>query len=206
MKTFYLTLLAAAAALLVAGCAHEPHTQFHTLMAQAAPGPVAARPNGPRLVFSLAAVSVPAQVDRPQWVLRLPDGGVQLLEQQRWVGSLSDEWRAALADRLSQTLGALDIGRLPGGNDLPPPQRLQVALQRFDSSIGQEAVEQVLWTVQAAGDAGPALTCSSLLREPATGDYNALAAAHRAVLARLADAIGTVMLSLQAGRPAACPG
>jgi uncharacterized lipoprotein YmbA len=202
-----LSLLALAGALLATGCASEPRTQFHTLMAAAPPGPVAKRPDGPPLAFSLAMTSVPAQADRPQWVLRLPDGGAQLLEQQRWISPLGDEWRAALADRLTQQLGAIDTGRQPAAANLPPALRLQIALQRFDSSIGQEAVQQTLWTLQPPADStAPSVTCSSLLREPAVGDYSAMAAAHRALVARLADAIGSAMSAMQAGQTVACPG
>jgi len=186
---------------LLAGCAaSQPPTSFHTLMP--ALDATAVPPPGPaRLAIRIAPVRVPAQVDQPQWVVRTADGGMQVLEQQRWVASPADEFREALADRLTRGLGALDLSRTGAASSGLPVWQLQVELLRFDSVAGKEAVQQLVWSLRPPGDGAPALSCSSLVREPAGEGYAALAAAHRAALMRLADAIAAAIV----GGAARCP-
>lgn len=178
---------------LLAGCAaSQPPTSFHTLM-PASDATVAPAPDPARLAIRVAPVRVPAQVDQPQWVVRGADGGMQVLEQQRWVASPADEFREALADRLTRRLGALDLSRTGSAPNGLPVWQLQVELLRFDSVAGKEAVQQLVWSLRPPGDGAPALSCGSLMREPAGEGYSALAAAHRAALMRVADAIAAAI-------------
>ncbi len=190
---------------LLAGCAaSQPQTSFHTLM-PSADATVAPLPGPARLALRIAPVRVPAQVDQPQWVVRGADGSVQVLEQQRWLASPGDEFRDALADRLVRRLGALDLSRAGTAAAGLPVWQVQLELLRFDSVAGKEAVQQSTWSLRNPDAAAPALSCRSLVREPATDGYAALAAAHRAALARTADHIAEALRALGEGRPAACP-
>jgi hypothetical protein len=187
---------------LAAGCASEVPTEFHTLIA-----PAPSLPNVPAsgLRFRIETpVHVPAQVDQPQVVLRRADGSLQVLEQQRWVAPLADEWRDALSQRIALQLGALDVSRLrpaPGA----APYVLQLELLRFDSAPGAQAFEHARFSVQRPGEETPALTCEVVGAEAAGAGVAAVAAAHRQVLARLGDAIAATIQGLQRGGRAACP-
>lgn len=186
---------------LLAACATRTPTQFHTLLEPGAAAP--ALTSGLRFRIE-SPVRVPPQVDRPQLVLRRADGSLQVLEQQRWVAPLADEWRDAIAGALSQRLGALDVSRIaaPPG---PAPYRVQLELQRFDSQPGAEVAQQALWSVALPGQAAPALTCQSAVTESAGADAAAVAAAQRRATQRVASAVAGAISALQQGRPPACP-
>jgi uncharacterized lipoprotein YmbA len=198
--------IAMGGACLIAGCSSAPPTTFHTLMPGGplpASGP-ASPPGSAPLAFRIDPVHVPAQVDRPQWVLREPDGAVRVLEQQRWAAPLADEWRDALGAALSARLGALDLTHV-GAAPAMPAYRLQLEVQRFDTVPGQGVRQETVWTLAAPGGA-PALSCRSALSQSAAADYTALAAAHQRALDALADAIAQTLRMMQAGAALRCPG
>lgn len=204
MKTSaFLSTMAVCGALALAGCASQNATNFHTLMPPASEAAAAAPSSGLRIRIE-SPVRVPAQVDQPQLVLRRPDGSLQVLEDERWVAPLSDEWRDAIADGLVRRLGALDVSRIaaPPG---PAPYLLQLELQRFDSTPGGQAVEQAQWSVRRPGEDTPAISCQTLASEPAGAAAEGIASAHRRAAARLAEAMAGTIRALQAGRPGGCP-
>jgi len=180
----------------LAACAQPAPTRFHTLLPdwQAGAAPHAAAPG-----WSLVELRVPVQVDRPQLVLLAGDGTLAVVERERWLAPLGDELRAALEQDLQRALGPADAG--------PPAERweIDVEVRRFESVLGAEARLEAQWTLARGGAAGEGPVCRLRVAEPAPGDVPALAAAHRAALARLADAIAA-SLRTRAGGGAACAG
>ena len=97
----------AAVALGLAGCASAP-MHYYTLMTPAgtaAPAPAAPAP----YPFELLPVTVPAQVDLPQLVVRQGGQGVAVLQGQRWIAPLGDEVRGALSSDLTHDFRAQDV-------------------------------------------------------------------------------------------------
>ena len=192
---------AVAAALLVFGCADAPATHFHTLLpaagSSAAP---AGAPDG--VAWTLAPVTIAAQVDRPQWVVRGAGETIAVLENERWIAPLADELRAAVAERLTARLGG-------PGDVSPGPRRaarqVRIAVQRLDGAPGRYARLDATWTLASADAAAPPLTCRSVLEQPVAPGYEALADGHRGNVARLADAIVAALLTAGGGAGAACP-
>lgn len=183
--------------LALAACsASAPPVHLYSLM-PAEPAPRDA--SRPAMAIALEPIRVPAQVDQPQWLVRLPDDSLASLEQERWASPLSDELRQALIDELARRYGAIE-GRSPAAATV---LRVGVELRRFDSIPGKESRLEATWTI-AVGSAATALRCEALLREPAAAGMPALAAAHRRAVVRLADAIGESLLSLRGAAPA-CP-
>ncbi len=185
------------ALLALAACAASaPPVRLHSLM----PVELASREAGrPAIIITLEPIRVPAQVDQPQWLVRLPDDSLAALEQERWVSPLSDELRQALLEELGAGYGAIEGRGAAGALAL----RVGVEVRRFDTIPGREARIEAIWTV-AVGGATPALRCDALLREPAAAGMPALAAAHRRAVVRLADAIGDSLVSTRGPVPA-CP-
>ena len=74
-------LLIVALAAQLASCGSSPVVRFHTLLPAEPPAPRAlpAGSAGTALVVSLSPISVPTQVDQPQWLVRLPDDTLALL-------------------------------------------------------------------------------------------------------------------------------
>ena len=188
-------LLAAVA--LLCGCAQPAPTRFHTLLPDWQAGAAATRAAAPG--WSFGDLRVPVQVDRPQLVLLTGDGTLAVVERERWLAPLGDELRAALEQDLQRALGPADAG--------PPAERweIDVEVRRFESVLGAEARLEAQWTLARDGAAGEGPVCRLRVAEPAPGDVPALAAAHRAALARLADAIAA-SLRTRAGGGAACAG
>lgn len=190
-------ILSALVLLALAACsASAPPVHLHSLM-PAEPAPRDA--TRPAMAIALEPIRVPAQVDQPQWLVRLPDDSLSSLEQERWASPLSDELRQALLDELAARYGAVE-GRSPSSATV---LRVGLELRRFDSIPGREARIEAAWTI-AAGAATTLLRCDALLREPAAAGMPALAAAHRRVVVRLADAIGDSLVSARGAAPS-CP-
>lgn len=196
----------AAAMLVAAGCTSTAATRFHTLMpaeppAAAAPGDAAVA--RPRAAIVLEPIRLPAQVDQPQWFVRLPDDTVAILEQDRWTSPLQDELRQALLERLG-TRWEVGTGRVvPGAG---PLLRIALEVRRFDSVVGREARIDGSWSISAVeGSGSRVVQCEWSWREPAIGGTEALAAAHRRIVAHLGDALSESLDTLASGRSLTCP-
>lgn len=187
--TLRLTSLVLVAALGLAACASDPPTRFHSLQAAEPVAPTAP----PQRWVDLAPVVVPAAVDQPQWVVRVADGSLRVLEQERWVASLRDEVRAALLAGLRARSATDDVRAAPGRDT--PDWRLRVVLTRFDTTAGQGVWLEGYWTAARSTGGASGLSCPVSLRETAAADPLALAAAHRRAVDRLADRIGATLAS-----------
>lgn len=195
---------ATAAALLaswLAGCSSTPPTNFHTLMPPAQASASAKSAPAGAIAWEVLAVSIPAQVDQPQWVVRTVDGGLAVLEQERWIAPLGEEIRAAVTDRLTQLVGA------PAPAAAASAQwRVRIDVQRFESVPGREARLDAVWTLNAAGAPAAALRCRSEFVQPvaAGGGYALLAKGHQQTVAQLGDVIAAALKARAAGQAGAC--
>jgi hypothetical protein len=184
---------AAALALALAGCAQPMPTRFYTLLPDWQDGAAAPR-TAAAPAWTLDAVRVPVQVDRPQMVLLGGDGTLAVVERERWIAPLGDELRSALEQDLQHALGPpADLGAAPWTID--------VEVLRFESALGAEARLEARWTLRPARDDAEGPACRLRIARPAAGDVPALAAAHRAALAELAGAIAASLRSRAAGGP-----
>jgi uncharacterized lipoprotein YmbA len=196
-----LATLTAAALVLLAACVSTPPVRLHTLM-PAAPGPRSEPAARLPLPVVLEPVRVPVQVDQPQWLVRLPDDSLAVLEQERWASPLRDELRQAVLQELATRWGAVD----PGGATAGAAVRVAIDVRRFDSIPGREARIEGSWSVRSAGDRSRAGShCEWLFREAAGPGMPALAEAHRRAVVRLADALGASLLALGRGVAPSCP-
>lgn len=193
-------LCCAAAAVLavLAGCGSAPAVRYHTLFPAAATG--AARVS-PTIAWNVAGVSVPAQVDQPQWVVRLPDDSMRLLEQERWVAPLADEMQGAFGEAIARRLGGPGLTRPASGKRW----RVRIDVHRFDSAPSQHAALVVDWSASSGGNA-PELRCRDAVRQPVTADLMTLAAAHRQAVAQIGERIAAALQSLDAGAAVRCAG
>jgi uncharacterized lipoprotein YmbA len=199
-RTLSLSAVALATLLALGACSTSaPPTRLHSLL-PAEPTPRETSPGRGPLFVALEPIRIPAQVDQPQWLVRLPDDSLASLEQERWASPLRDELRQALLEQLGARFGVVE-GRSALAQ-AAAPVRVALELRRFDSVPGREARIEAGWTV--SGTAAP-LRCSVLLREPASGAMAELAAAHRRAVARLADAVGASLVAVPPATAPACP-
>lgn len=188
-------------ALWVAGCASTPQTHFHALVPTdpLTPAEGVQPGNGPRILME--TIHVPEPVDQPQWMVRLPDESLIVLEQERWTSALPDELYNGLLQVLRERFGAVDARSAGAG---PAQWRIRIDINRFEMRAGLAALEAT-WSVTPQEAGAKALRCSSYYRESAEPGMAALAAAQRRIVVRLGEAIGEALRAVQAGRPANCP-
>jgi uncharacterized lipoprotein YmbA len=181
----------------MAGCASSVPTRFHTLLPAATGAPGAG--SAPDVRFDLA-VTVPAQVDQPQIVLRLPDDTMTALEQDRWVAPLPDEIRGAVRQRID-----LALSGLPTTTAAPvPPWRITLDVQRFDSMLGRAVRVQASWTLQPPSGSAPPLRCQAAIERRVGDSVASVTAGHRAAFEQLGDAISQALKTAASGGQPGC--
>ncbi len=192
------SLLLAAA---MAGCASTPATRLHTLMPAPSTPRATAAPGAVPLALVLEPIRVPSQVDQPQWLVRLPDDSLALLEQERWAAPLQDELRQAVLEELGARYAMVEAAAGTGSS-----WRVRLDVRRFDSVPGRQARIEGAWLLSSSDDARrPGSRCEWRFSETAGPGMPALAAAHRRAVVRLAGALGEGLQRLGRGESAACP-
>ncbi|MFS2006833.1 membrane integrity-associated transporter subunit PqiC [Duganella sp. CT11-25] len=193
-------LMAAAALLVLAGCASAPPERFYSL----SNGMGVAEAPAARAAYyiELPAVTVPQQVARNQLVVSTGAGRIDLLEQERWSSPPASEIGQALSLAISGELGTIDVFRTPTP-DSAPVYRISTNVQRFESAPGQYALIDAVWSVRLVGSA-KVLTCRSAANETVGVGYDALVAGHRRAVARIAADISKAVRGLAAGTSPSC--
>jgi uncharacterized protein len=172
------TFFALVATLALAGCSSSKPPRFYSLSATAAPGAVT------NVAVLVGPVTIPASVDRPQFVVQVATNRVEVDEFNRWDSPLGDSVARVVASDLSTELGTPDVAIAPLAN-FKPTYTVAIDIQRFDSIKDQAAVLDAVWTIQAAAG-GATHSGRTSVREPVQGHgYEALAAAHSNAMAKL---------------------
>ncbi|MEW6342649.1 MAG: PqiC family protein [Paraburkholderia sp.] len=184
--------------LALAACSSSPASRFYTLGDEA--GPATARTAAtPALLIEVPPVDVPSQVAKNQLVVQTGPTQVQVLEQERWASLPGDEIRRALSSDLTQQLGTIDVygTAYPEGT---PVYRVSMNVQRFESWPGSHALIDAVWSVRAVrGET--VMTCRSVVSEPVTGSYDALAEGHRQAVQQISTQIAAGIQALAAAAP-----
>ena len=177
----------------VSGCASSPPARFYTL--NAAPAP-AATPS--ELSVSVGPVSVPAVVDRPQFVVTTGANQVALDDFNQWAAPLQNNIARVVAENLVAMLGTPRVTLTSQSMGADAEYRSVIDVQRFESMPGEAANLDAVWTVRRSRD-GASRTGRTTVREPSpeTG-YAALAAAHSRAIARLSQDIAGAVRALAA--------
>jgi uncharacterized protein len=183
-----LTILAAFLAAAASGCGTTKPSRFYTLDATAAPAGAA---SGADAVM-VGPVSVPAAVDRPQFVVQVAPNRVDVDEFNRWASPLGDAIAQAVAGDLVKLLGTPNVAVAPLGN-FAPAYRVTIDVQRFDSVPGQAALVEAVWTVHKTAG-GATRSGRTVAREPVQGEgFDALAAAHSRAIAKVSGDIAAAI-------------
>jgi len=183
-------LAGAALAAALAGCSSSAPPRYYTLSVPAADA-------APRVqagyLIDVLPVSVPAQADQPQLMVRMEEGSVAALYGERWAAPLAEEIRDALSDALKRDLGALDVRTVkPAAN--APVWRVQADVQGFDLVAGSRAQLDATWRVRPLNTAGEGRLCRSLVVENVDGEgAPALVAAQRRAVAALGGAMAAAI-------------
>lgn len=180
--------LALIVAALCAGCGSPPKERFYTLAPAPGATPPATVNTQPRLGVAIGPVRVPDAVDRPQMVVREGPNQVEILEQQRWAGSLRSEIGRALVAGVSARLPDAQVSAADSQAARSAAYRVAIDVERFDAALNGSVSLQALWTVRrdnGARVAGGRYSAS----EPTGGGYETIAAAYARTLADMSGVI-----------------
>jgi uncharacterized protein len=174
-------------AVVVAGCSSAP-SRFYTLNSTAT-GDGA---NNGDLAVIVGPVSIPAEVDRPQFTVQVAPNRVAVDEFNRWAAPLADNIARVVAGDLSVLLGTPHVAALPAAN-FNSAYRVTINIQRFETVPGKSVLIDAVWVIRLPSG----LTAQSgrtVASEPVSDDnYDALAAAHSRALAKVSSDIAVAI-------------
>ncbi|HET9989748.1 MAG TPA: PqiC family protein [Kofleriaceae bacterium] len=182
------------------GC-RSASTHYYTLVSPADDAP---KPASNELQLDVLPVDVPPDVDRAEIVVREGPGEVTPVDTRAWIAPLPHELRRAFADDLTRVLGARDIAGLTPTAGVPT-YRVKLAVQRFESVLGDHALIEAVSTVREATGNTPALVCSHRAREAARAGYEGIAEAHQKALVAIATQIAGEIRGAAGGQPKCMP-
>ena len=147
LNLFLITCVAAAAA----GCASSP-SRFYTLNSTAT-GDGAPAAN---YAVAVGPVSIPALVDRPQFMVQVATNRVEVDEFNRWAEPLNDNIARVVAGDLAALLGTPQVATAPLAN-FNPAYRVTIDIQRFESVRGKSVLVEAVWVVHRTAAGGATL-------------------------------------------------
>jgi uncharacterized lipoprotein YmbA len=172
--------------IMLSGCA-STNTHYYTLVVPASATSTQLAPSP--FLIDVMSVGVPVQIDQPQWVVRLGDNSIGVLEGERWGAPLSEEIRSALSTEVTQRLTTQDISGLAQPPNRPV-LRIKVQIRRLDNWPGRQVELHADWSLSFAGDMPSVrLLCQGRFKEDAPGGYAQLANAQQRVVALLGEQI-----------------
>jgi uncharacterized lipoprotein YmbA len=173
-----------------AGCGGSAPSRFYTLDSTAVSDGASATVGS----VMVGPVSIPASVDRSQFVVQVAPNRVQVEEFNRWASPLNDSIARAIAGDLVTQLGNPDVvaGTLA---NLDPTYRVTIDIQRFESVPGKTATIEAVWVVRKS-TGGATRSGRTVASESVQGNgFDALAAAHSRALARVSGDIAAAIRS-----------
>jgi uncharacterized protein len=172
---------------IAAGCVSAP-SRFYTLnsTAQADGSPAA------DYAVVVGPVSIPAEVDRPQFTVQVAPNRVAVDEFNRWAAPLGDNIARAVAGDLAVLLGTPRVAEVSLAN-FNPAYRVTIDIQQFESVSGKSATIEAVWVVHKSVG-GASQSGRTVASEPVSGDdFDALAAAHSRALAKVSADIAAAI-------------
>jgi uncharacterized lipoprotein YmbA len=179
MKHLNELLLIGCAAALLTGCSSAP-SRFYTLSSTAT-GDGKSQVN---YAVAVGPVTVPTEVDRPQFTLLVTQNEVRVDEFNRWAEPLSVGIARVIGADLGALLGTPRVAGAPLAN-FKPDYRVTIEIQKFISERGKMVRIDALWVVSKPGGEN-LVSGHTVSEEQVTNDsYDALAAAHSRALSKV---------------------
>jgi uncharacterized lipoprotein YmbA len=180
-------IAAAFVALIAAGCASAP-SRFYTLNSTA----IGDGTTNNNYAVMVGPVSIPAEVNRPQFTVQVAPNQVAVDEFNRWAAPLSENIARVVAGNLAVLLGTPRVTVAPMAN-FEGAYRVTIGIQRFESVPGKSVVIDAVWVIrQPTG--GVTLSGRTVVHEPVVGDdFDAIAAAHSRALGKVSSDIAAAI-------------
>jgi len=190
MKNHFLQFIAiAVVAVFAAGCASSP-SRFYTLNSTAKGDGTSAA----NYAVAVGPVTVPAEVDRPQFTVQVAPNRVAVDEFNRWAAPLNENIARVIAGDLGVLLGTPRVAAVPLAN-FSPEYHVTLDIQKFASVPGKSAQIEAVWVVRKSAG-GVSLSGRTVADETVAADtFDALAAAHSRALAKISSDIAAAIRS-----------
>lgn len=172
----------------LSGCSVSSPSRFYTLEPVAAAGSGASM----KAAILVGPVSVPDAVDRPEFVVHSGPNRVDIDEFNRWASPLSDGIAQTVVADLGKLLDDPDVAAAPLAN-FNPAYRVVINVQRFESTLGQSANLEAVWTVRHAPDGYTRFGRTAVTEPVKDGSFAGLAAAHSRAIAKLSGDIAAAI-------------
>lgn len=180
-------LVIALVAIALAGCGASATPRFYRLDSSATPNGTAAV----QTAVIVEPVSVPASVDRPEFVVQVAPNQVEVEEFNRWDAPLEDSIARAVAGDLSVLLATPNVATAPLA-DFNPAYTVTINVKRFESVQGEAALVDAVWVVRSAG--GKTRSGRTIAREAPQGEgFAAIAIAHSRGITKLSEDIAAAI-------------
>ncbi len=194
-RSAWSAILLSLALSLLAGCACGPPDRL--LHLRAAPPVAAGAAAAAEIWLIQQPVRLPDYLDRDALLLREGRAGLQRLPGYRWAEPLRDSVPRLLRADLARLLGEDRVWTLPLPAGVQPRLQLRVELLAFEAEDADTAdtrqrqvVLQARWSLARADGSAPPQAQAVSLQVPVSGPgADALAAAHRLAVWRLAERI-----------------
>jgi uncharacterized lipoprotein YmbA len=196
MKKWINNLVAFAfVALFAAGCTSAP-SKFYTLNSTAK-GDGKSQEN---YAIAVGPVSIPMEVDRPQFTIQSSANRIEIDEFNRWAEPLSSNIARIVARDLAVLLGTPRVIAV-----IMPyfdaAYRVTIDIQRFESAPGKSAQIEAVWVVRKSSN-GKSISGRTVAFEPVIdSSLDALAAAHSCALGKISSDIAAAVRPQAAKKP-----
>jgi uncharacterized protein len=182
-------------AVVVAGCSSAP-SRFYTLNSTA----TGDGKSSSTVAVLVGPVSIPGEVDRPQFMVQVATNRVAVDEFNRWAAPLSENIARAVAGDLSALLGTPRVAAMPAAN-FTADYQVTINIQRFETVPGKSVLIDAVWVVRPP-TGGTTQSGRTVASETVSDDsYDSLAAAHSRALAKVSSDIAAAIRMEAGGKP-----
>jgi uncharacterized lipoprotein YmbA len=188
MKNHIANLVAVSlVAMSAVGCASAP-SKFYTLNSTA-------KGDGASVAdyaVAVGPVSIPAEVDRPQFTVRVAPNRVDVDEFNRWAEPLNSNIARVIAGDLAVLLGTPRVVAVPLAN-FDPAYRVTVDIQKFESAPGKSVQIEAVWVIRKSEGGISHSGRTSAVEPVKTEGFDELAAAYSRALAKVSGDVAAAI-------------
>ncbi|HBC89636.1 MAG TPA: hypothetical protein DCZ94_22080 [Lentisphaeria bacterium] len=171
----------------MAGCA-SASSKFYTLSSTA-------KGDGKSVAdcsVAVGPVSIPAEVDRPQFTVLIAPNRVGIDEFNRWAEPLDSNIARVVAGDLAILLGTTQVVAVPLAN-FDPNYRVTIDIQKFESAPGKSVQIEAVWVIRKGAAGLPVSGRTSVTEQVTEEGFDVLAAAHSRALAKVSSDIAAAI-------------
>lgn len=184
-----------AIALATGACSTGNTTRYYMLSADS--NASVSRSLSESLVLGVGPVTIPDYLDRAELVFQSSPNRFEIPSQHRWAGSLQQDVQRVFGTNLANELGTTTVHFHPWDRRLKCDVEVSLAVVRFHSVTGEDAVLEANWQIDRGS--GESTAQGHLIkREPLAGDgYEAVVAAQSRLLSQVAKELAAKVRGME---------